>query len=309
MNVEHLKYILEVERQGSISKAAESLYMTQPYLSKVIHDIEKELDTRIFERSNKGVVVTQKGRLAIKKIHNLVDQFEDLQHMSKGKHESPRYFSLASITSIYTSNAFFCFLKKSDMLHDSARIVYHETDTTETMNLVVSGQYDLGIIRLYDHEISFYRNIAKNKRLKFQVLREYTKVVLMSQNNPLAKKKSLYLADLKNQIEVLHNDIRYSDDRIAFLESFVEMAGIQRIIKVHDRMSIAITLSTFNNAFFWTSPPPREYLREHNLVTVACQDYELKGADILLYPEDHTLNSYEKLYLQCIEEELEQIDC
>ena len=43
MKVEHLKYALEVEKTGLISKAAENLYMNQPHLSKAIRELEENI--------------------------------------------------------------------------------------------------------------------------------------------------------------------------------------------------------------------------------------------------------------------------
>lgn len=61
MNLLHLKYIIEVATAGSISKAANNLFMNQPHLSKIIKDIEESMNIIIFERTSKGVVVTKKG--------------------------------------------------------------------------------------------------------------------------------------------------------------------------------------------------------------------------------------------------------
>ena len=62
MNFLHLKYLIEVEKYESISKAAQHLYINQPRLSKIIKEIEEEANIKIFERHNKGVVPTTKGR-------------------------------------------------------------------------------------------------------------------------------------------------------------------------------------------------------------------------------------------------------
>ena len=61
MNTMLLKYVVEVEKEGSISKAAESLYMNQPYLSKCIRELEESVGIKIFRRTSKGVIPTQKG--------------------------------------------------------------------------------------------------------------------------------------------------------------------------------------------------------------------------------------------------------
>ena len=56
MNLTHLRYMVEVERLGSITKAASALYMGQPNLSKAIKEMEREVGIPIFKRSAKGVV-------------------------------------------------------------------------------------------------------------------------------------------------------------------------------------------------------------------------------------------------------------
>lgn len=62
MNTEYFKYILETARCRSISLAAENLYIQRTYLSKVISAVEEELNLTIFNRSPKGVVLTEAGQ-------------------------------------------------------------------------------------------------------------------------------------------------------------------------------------------------------------------------------------------------------
>ena len=54
MNTLHLKYALEVERSGSISQAAQNLFMAQPNLSKAIRDLESDLGYQIFKRKSRA---------------------------------------------------------------------------------------------------------------------------------------------------------------------------------------------------------------------------------------------------------------
>ena len=61
MNTLHLKYALEIEKTGSISQAAQNLFMAQPNLSKAIKDLENELGYVIFKRTSSGVIATEKG--------------------------------------------------------------------------------------------------------------------------------------------------------------------------------------------------------------------------------------------------------
>ena len=53
MNLQHLKYAVEVARSRSISKAAESLYISQPFLSKAIRELESDIGIDIFNRTSR----------------------------------------------------------------------------------------------------------------------------------------------------------------------------------------------------------------------------------------------------------------
>ena len=61
MNITHLKYAVEVARTGSISQAAENLFMSQPNLSKAIKEFESRLGFAIFRRTSRGMEPTPKG--------------------------------------------------------------------------------------------------------------------------------------------------------------------------------------------------------------------------------------------------------
>ena len=61
MKLTQLKYIVEVAETGTISKAAENLYLSQPSLTAAIKELESEFDITIFSRTNKGVVLTKEG--------------------------------------------------------------------------------------------------------------------------------------------------------------------------------------------------------------------------------------------------------
>lgn len=62
MNIQYLKYVVEVDKTGSINKAAKNLYMGQPNLSAAIKELEKELGISIFYRSKKEYLLLKRGR-------------------------------------------------------------------------------------------------------------------------------------------------------------------------------------------------------------------------------------------------------
>ncbi len=62
MNILYLKYAVTVARCGSITGAAEQLYMNQPNLSKAIKELETSLNITIFQRTSTGVIPTAQGQ-------------------------------------------------------------------------------------------------------------------------------------------------------------------------------------------------------------------------------------------------------
>ena len=61
MELKTLRYFLAVARQGSFTKAAESLYITQPTLSRQMADLEAEMGVRLFERGSRKLTLTEEG--------------------------------------------------------------------------------------------------------------------------------------------------------------------------------------------------------------------------------------------------------
>ena len=61
MTLNQLRYVIEIVRCGSISTAAQELFITQPSLSKSVNELEKEMGITIFRRTNRGVVLLEEG--------------------------------------------------------------------------------------------------------------------------------------------------------------------------------------------------------------------------------------------------------
>ena len=79
MNTQHLQYIIEIERTRSISQAAENLFIGQPNLSRILHDVEQMLGFRIFERSTRGVRPTTRGTIFLQHAKSILRETEAIE--------------------------------------------------------------------------------------------------------------------------------------------------------------------------------------------------------------------------------------
>ena len=61
MTLQQLKYVTTVAQTGTISDAAKKLFISQPSLTKAVRELEKEMGITIFERTNRGIVISKEG--------------------------------------------------------------------------------------------------------------------------------------------------------------------------------------------------------------------------------------------------------
>ena len=80
MYIKNPEYFITTVREGSISKAAEKLYLSQPYLSQCIARTEKELGVKLFDRSHMPLKLTEAGKIYMRYLESvgvLTGQFEE----------------------------------------------------------------------------------------------------------------------------------------------------------------------------------------------------------------------------------------
>lgn len=92
MEIRVLRYFLEIAREGNMSRAAESLHVTQPTLSKQMKDLEQELGKKLFRRGSKSVSLTDEGMFLRKRAEDILDmvdktadEFKELDNITGGE--------------------------------------------------------------------------------------------------------------------------------------------------------------------------------------------------------------------------------
>ncbi|KAA8756838.1 LysR family transcriptional regulator, partial [Priestia megaterium] len=97
MTLQQFRYIVEIAKHNSMSKAASALYVTQPSISKAVRDLERELGITILDRTNKGVVFTKDGTELLFYAKMFLEQMESvIYHFNKEKKADLTKFSISS---------------------------------------------------------------------------------------------------------------------------------------------------------------------------------------------------------------------
>ncbi len=206
MNLQYLKYALEVEKMGSISKAADNLYMNQPNLSKAIKELETMIGVPLFERTTKGVSsTTEEGRVFMEYAKNILAQFEDMKlhfQMVSSKEDA---FRISIPRASYIAEAFTSFVEEIGD-KDNFYISFQETNSTQTIKNVAQNGYNLGIIRCRALYEKYFLSFLEEKELEYREILAADSVIIMSAKSPLAGRAMLEPSDLNDMIEVVNDD-------------------------------------------------------------------------------------------------------
>ncbi|MDP4109684.1 MAG: LysR family transcriptional regulator, partial [Bacillota bacterium] len=181
MNILHLKYALEVKKCGSITQAAEKLYMSQPNLSKAISELEKTLGMNIFKRTSKGIVPTKKGEEFLSYAKNILDQIDEMEALYRPEKRNTQSFSISVPRASYITHAFASFVNGLDRDKD-INISFRETNAITAVNNVDEGDSGLGILRYNVLRGKYILNLLAEKGLRSEPLLEYTRLLLMSKS-------------------------------------------------------------------------------------------------------------------------------
>ncbi len=293
MNLLYMKYAVEVAACGSINRAADRLYIGQPNLSRAIRELESSLGITIFERSTRGMVVTPEGEIFLTHAKGILNQVEAVETLFREKDTKRKHFSLSVPQSDYISEAFSRFSKQF-VLEDRIEVLYKETDTQETIENIIRGDYKLGILRYADSKDKYFKKLLEEKRLAFDPICEFRHRLVASEDSPLAELSNVTEADLKDYIEIAHPHSPQNPDISNEVEAFAE----RRHICVFERASRYDLLSGNPDTYMWLSSPAHSRLmRRYGLVHVDAPAGTETYRDILIYRKDHKLTELETAFI------------
>lgn len=295
MNILHMKYAVEVARLGSLNKAAEALHIAQPNISRSIKELESDLGISIFSRSAKGMDLTPEGEEFINYAQSILKQIDDVEMLYKHGSPKKQKFSISVPRACYISDAFAEFSK---CLGDTgAEIFYKETNSQRTINNVLNKDYKLGIIRYAENYDRYFKTMLEEKGLSYEMVVEFTYLLLMSRENPLAEKEEITFDDLPPYVEIAHADPYVPTLPLSKVVKDELPDNIDRRIFIFERASQFDLLSENPDTFMWVSPVPQKILDRYGLVQKRCVDNKRVYKDVLIYREGYKLSRLDEQFI------------
>lgn len=296
MNVLHVKYAVEIAKTKSISKAAESLYMAQPNLSRAIKELEEDLGITIFKRTSKGIAVTAEGEEFLQYARRVVAELDEIEKIYKSGKRNKQRLSVCVPRASYIASALAEFAIELNM-EEPAEIYYKETNSSRAISGVVKGEYNLGIVRYQNSFDKYFKSIMTEKKLAFETVAEFSYKLLLSRNHPLADKENIGPSELSEYIEITHSDTRAPSSAPIDVKKSELAETTDKRIYVFERASQFALLEKATNTFMWVSPVSDDILEKYNLTQKTCASNGKVYKDVLIYRNDYKLTELDKRFI------------
>lgn len=194
MTLQQLKYAVTVSECGTISAAAEKLFISQPSLTTALRDLEQELGITIFSRTNRGVIVSREGEEFLGYARQILSQAQLLQERFGARPEGELRFSVSSQHFNFTVLAFAQLVRTYPGPRYS--LCFRETTTYEVLSDVSQMRSEIGVLALNDGTRPYLQRLFQKLNLSFTELIRVPAELYLSVDHPLASRPSVTLADM-----------------------------------------------------------------------------------------------------------------
>lgn len=204
MDIRNLEYFLEVVRTKSFTKAAQNLFITQPTISRMIKNLEEELDVVLFERLGKGAELTDAGRAILLQAQNIVNSVNGLSAELSDVIQLKKGHIHIGLPPMIGANFFPRIIGQFNKLYPKIKVQLWEYGAKKVEDHVADGTLELGVTLLPVQEDVFQW---------FSFVKDELRVVLNPAHR-LAGRPSVTLAELASEELILFSEDFLLHDRI-----------------------------------------------------------------------------------------------
>lgn len=234
MTLQQLHYVITISETGSLNKAAELLYVSQPSLTGSLKELEKEFGITIFNRGGRGVTLTNDGAEFLLYARQVYSQYQTLQEKFGKAGNLKKRFCVSTQHYSFAVKAFVETVKTFDTL--KYEFAVRETKTKDVIDDVAALRSEIGIIYLSNFNRAVINKILKSNELEFHKLIECKAYVYLWKKHPLASKKSIRFEEL-NDYPCLSFE-QGDSGSFYFAEEILSTNDYPRIIKACDRATM-----------------------------------------------------------------------
>lgn len=307
MTLQQIYYALTIAEAGSMSKASEMLFISQPTLTSSIRELEKEIGTSIFLRTGRGVVQTSEGADFLIYARQVYQQYELLHQKYGEKGNAKRKFGISTQHYSFAVKAFVETVKQFGTLQFEFAI--RETKTLEVINDVGNLKSEVGILYLSSYNNKIINKMLKENGLEFHKLIDCNAYVYLYKEHPLANEEAIGMEQLKDYPCLSFEQGDKSSFYLA--EEILSDNEYERTIKVNDRATM-LNLMKGLNGYTLCSGIICEDLNGDDYVAVPFREDETNQNSIMeigyIIKKSGLLSQIAKVYINELESYLEGLN-
>ncbi len=234
MTLQQLHYVITITEMGSFNKASEVLYVAQPSLTGAVQELEKELGIVIFNRTRKGVTLTNDGLEFINHARQLYQHYEIILDKYGKSGALKKKFGISTQHYSFAVKSFVEMVKEYNTAEYEFAI--RETKTREVIEDVSASKSEIGILYLSDFNRNIMEKLFRTNGLEFHKLIDCKTYVYLWKGHPLSGLGSISFEQLADypcfSFEQGDNGSFY------FAEEIFSTNEYPRSIKVNDRATM-----------------------------------------------------------------------
>lgn len=298
MKLQQLRYVVKVTECGSITEASRRLFVSQPSVTASIRDLENEMGVHIFERTNKGVIVSEEGETFLGYARQVLDQADLLEGKYKGTSEQVPHFSVSCQHYSFAVNAFVDVIRE----FDAARYDFtlREEQTHEIIEDVAHMKSELGILYLSEHNREVIERMLAANELVFEGLFCATPHVFVCSDHPLAGRSSVTLGDLEDYPFLSYEQGSYNS--FYYSEELTSTFERRKNIRVRDRATL-FNLAMGLNGYTVCSGVISHELNGPGIISIPLDVDEYMEIGIITR-KNTTLTHYGQAYIEAIRQHI-----
>ncbi len=299
MNTLHFKYAVEIAKTGSITQAADNLYMSQPNLSKAVKELEETLGISIFKRTSKGVVPTESGAEFLIYAKNILAQIDHMMLLNSPDDVGCKKFGISTARAGYIADGIGRFIGELEKI-ESMTLDIVQTSSMAVIENVFDGRHKLGIIRYQTEHEQYFCDYLKSRSLTGISIWDFENVVIASEAHPIFA----YESDIiEPSLLEPYQEVVYGDMNIPYIsshDSTVKTANGR--ISVYDRCDMLELLSSHTSLYTISSQVPSGELLRYGLKEKRIASQANSGRDMLIYHKEYQLSELDKKFLSKLNE-------
>lgn len=234
ITLQQLHYFIEVAAEGSITGAAELLYVAQPTMSASMKDLENRVGRTLLVRSARGVTLTDEGAEFLGYARQVVEQMSLLEQRYLGQPPSRRLLGVSAQHYSFVVEAFIRMVRSGEA--EQYEFSLRETRTWDIIEDVRTLRSEVGVLYRNDFNRKVIDKLLRDSGLVFHPLFAALPHIFISRQNPLASRERVTLEDLADLPRLTFD--QGANNSFYFAEEILSTRSSKREIRVSDRATI-----------------------------------------------------------------------